>query len=269
MKKSTVLAILLALFCISLIACSQGNTPNTQQPAASASGRSTVDEPSQAVTPPDSEIDNSETRLAMLTNERIGENIAEIPYISYDSSQPALAELGGKNTEIDIINDAIKNGIQQQYNDFMAITDNGGERIEIRCFPFVSKSAIQLVVTDIIFPNYGTDGKMQAYYFDLVRNQLVMVEDVLAAAGLTNGMIENEVKQLYVPERAGMYVGEVEIVGFVVYEDVLRFLLEVTVENPEADSWKHFYEYSYELGTMRQLDPKAPFEKRFLHDITE
>lgn len=208
-------------------------------------------------------IDNSETVITMMLQEYIGDNIAEIPMLQYDGTSPALKEFGGKNPEIEMINNEIKYGILQTYNEFM---DEGSDVywMEIKTYPFTSDRYLQTVMTSIVYPNYGTDGTMWSYNFDKVENRRVSLEEVMAKLKLTKSIITENVINLYSPESKSISISKVEPVGFLISDgfegQVTQILLEVTVDNTEADSWICFYSYTPELEELKSLDGRYLFD---------
>lgn len=217
-------------------------------------------------------IDNSETEIGVMTQEYIGENIAEILMIKYDGSQPEFEQYNWKNPEIETINLTIKSGIQQVYNDFMNDRENAGddwyEWIEIKSYPFTSDDYLQIVTTSVIYPTYGTDGDMTSYNFSKKENRYILLEDVMADWGFTEEIITQNVKELYVPESPSSYIKEVTPVGFLfryATDPYTIFLLEVTVSNPDAGEWKCFYAYEPSV-LMRQFDEFYKLNSKRLFD---
>ena len=207
-----------------------------------------------------SPIDNSETEIGIMTQEYIGDNIAEILMIKYDGGQPELEQYNWKNPEIEMINLTIKSGIQQEYNDFMNDRANNPDWydwIEIKSYPFTSDDYVQIVMTSVIYPTYGTDGDISSYNFSKKENRWITLDDAMDDYGLTNEIITQNVKELYEPEYEGTYIKEVVAKGFLLCygtDPYTIFLLEITTDNPEAaDEWKSFYAYEPSFFT-RELD---------------
>ena len=214
-------------------------------------------------TPKENEIDNSETEIGVLTQEYIGENIAEILWINYDGSQ--FEETNYKNPEIEQLDLTIKTELLYMYNDFM--NDPGEYWIEMKSYPFTTGEWLQIVTTYIIYPTYGTDGTIVSYNFNKKQNRYVTVEDAMSEAGLTNAIITDKVKELYMPDYPSKYISDVKTKGFRILEDengqFTMFLLEVTEDNPDAGEWTNFYAYIpkpkydlfYSLSSYCLFDP--------------
>jgi len=191
-------------------------------------------------------IDNSETEIGIMTQEYVGDNIAEILMIKYNGNQPALEQYNWKNPEIETLNNTIKAGIQKEYNEFMASSGNDPWWIEIKSYPFTSEKYLQIVTTSVVNPVHGTDGDMQSYNFSKKENRYITLEEVMAEWGFTEKILEENVKKLYEPDDPGSYISKVEPAGFLFCgntEPYTVFLLEVTIDNPDAGDWKHFYAY--------------------------
>lgn len=186
------------------------------------------------------EINNDKTKLCMMEQEYKGNNIAEIPMISYDGSQPALAVYGRKNPEIEMINNEIKNGIMQLYNGYRDAEDEN-EWIEIKTYPFTSKRLIQFIITSVMLPDYGTDGDLMSFNFDKVNNERIYVETALERLGIDKEFIEKSVQKLFLPSYGKQYVGKVEIAGFrLINDNTTEFFLKMFITNPDADPWDGF-----------------------------
>lgn len=211
----------------------------------------------------DSAVNNDSARIGVMTQEYIGDNIAEILMINYDGSQPALTQFGGRNPELESLNNAIKFGIQQRYNEFMA-NNRDGRWIEIKSYPFTGEDYLQIVMTSAVYPSYGTDGSMWSYNFDKKENEFMSLADVMAKLGLNERTLAQKVKNLYVPEDSSLSVGEVKATGFLIGRGpsgpVTQLLLEVVIENSGAEPWKHFFSYTPALNELVQLNNKCLFD---------
>jgi len=218
---------------------------------------------------PDSVINNDSAVIGVMTQEYIGDNIAEILMINYDGSQPALARFGGRNPEIESFNNAIKFGIQQRYNEFME-SDRAGRSIEIKSYPFTSEDYLQIVMTSASYPSYGKDGSMWSYNFNKKDNKFMALADVLAALGLNERMLAQRVKNMYVPEDPALAVGEVKATGFLISRGsagpVTQLLLEVVLENYGREPWKHFFSYTPALNELTRLNSNCLFDP---HDMDQ
>jgi len=193
-------------------------------------------------------IDNSETTVSMMTQEYDKSNIAEIPMISYD----------GKNPVIEMLNNDIKQGIQQKYNSFVNAPEDD-MWIEIKTYPFTDKRMIQLIITDIIYPNYGTDGDIVSYNFDKDNNEWISVAIALERLDIDNKFVEKGVKRLFVPSNEEEQVDNIEIAGFrYIDSNTTEFFLKIAVINPSADPYDGIFIYTYspQKQTLTRFDIK-------------
>ena len=245
-------------------------TKDSEKPADSTEPTDQTEDPAgDPVDPEDPsdelEIDNSETQIGVLEQEYIGDNIAEILWITYDGDQDALKEFNGKNPEIEMLNNSIKNGVLKTYNDFMANYDaeNGGG-IEIKSYPFTDGKWVQIVITYFEYPIYGTDGTLESYNFNKTKNYYMTVDDAMAELELTKETISDKVKELWEPEMETMSITEVEPKGFLIKQGVngpyTMFLLEVTIDNTESEPWTSFYAYIPQFDEFSQLNAPCLFD---------
>jgi hypothetical protein len=175
--------------------------------------------------------DQSGTYISLSTQEYDGTNIVEIPYIVYAED---------RNPEIDSLNRSINQGLQMIYEDFL-VNQSDGESIEIRSYPFTTDKYLQVVVTYIAYPIYGTDGDMFSINYDRTTGKAMSVLDL----GLSEDELLYEVGQAFVPESEGALIDEVRLVGFLMHEtengDIPELLLQIAVDTPGADIWEGFY----------------------------
>ncbi|MDR1537894.1 MAG: hypothetical protein LBU32_07845 [Clostridiales bacterium] len=208
-------------------------------------------------------LDSSKTEIGMMTQEYLGMNIAEIPMIVYDSSNPQLDKFSGHNFELDSINDSIMNSIQRIYDNFKDRANLGSEIIEIRAYPFTSSEFLQFVVTSSSYPSYGTDGDMFSVNYYIYYNRAMSIEDVLSQLRISKEELSEKAKLLYAPETPGETVKAVDCVAFLLNQgpdrNLTRLLLQVQTESPEAGSWKRFYQFTPETIELKKLNPKQLF----------
>ena len=277
MYKQNVIAVMLALIlCLTCAACAkekkeESKPAKTPKPSAAAKH---TDEPTKKPAAPPTDaptdapeevpaVDNSETAVSMLLQDYDGDNIAEIPVITYDGSQSALAATGGRNHEIDALNLDLKS-IQKTYNAFKVRAD-AYSWMEIELYPFVSDDAIQFVLVSNEYPTYGTDGQISSYYFDLQANAYVTLPEMMERLALEEGTVKANVRDLFLPIHDGVTLEEIEVSGFVFYDGQYRFLLRLLIAVEGADSWWQFYEYAPAAQMLSQLGGRTLFDPALLY----
>lgn len=202
-------------------------------------------------------------RISFITQEYLGDNIAEIPYIEYDENQ---------NPAIDAINRSLNQGEQRIYEEFMDNKDEF-EWIEIKSYPFTNQDYLQVVVTSCVYPNYGTDGDMFSINYGFNGDEWISVQDVMSSwLGMSQDDLLSQVRQLFVPEVASQSIGDVNAVGFLIrenaYEGHVQLLLEITVENSESEPWKRFYSFIPELNELFALNRECLFDPNEMDQMT-
>ena len=274
-KRAAIFAVVV-LICVSLAACVVVNLPSPHVEESTSPSMQISESPSQMPSDPTSaeptqdfsEIDNSATAIEMLVHERVRDNIAEIPYITYDETQTALAEFGGKNSEIERLNDDIRRDIQTRYDDFIeAHGYDNFEWTEIYAYPFADEKALQIVVVLNEYPNYGTDGEVFSYYFDLVGNHYITLDEKLDEYGLSRETVGEtaDILELYAEENV---VQGIEAAGFVTHNGETHFLLMLDLFTEGADSWSYFYDYCPGKSTLTQMNPNYLFDSGLLIEMS-
>ena len=227
--------------------------------SACTSGGTTLSSGTSSTTPAQSSAASqiaTSPSVGFITQTYDGKNIAEIPYIN---------DGGTASSDIEAINRSLNQGIQQIYTTFMASADakSGDAWIEIKSYPFVSPDYLQVVVSSCTYPIYGTDGDLFSINYDIKNNKWLSVNDVLTDLGLNAETLTEQIRRHFVPESPSQSVGDVKATGYLFrqasVEKTVELLLEVTVENSEAEAWKFFYSYTPASGTLEQLDSTCLF----------
>jgi hypothetical protein len=218
------------MFALALSACGAGaQSPPPQTPPASG---------------------GTDAKIAVMTQEYEGDNIAEILKIEYE----------GENPEISAINSDISQEIYQRYSDFKTGGEQGDSWMETRAYPFTGDDYLQIVMTQVEYPIYGTDGEIWSYNFDRRENARVLLADVMNGLELTEDALTQRVKELYAPESPSQSVGAVSARGFLILPGgQTQLLLRVTVENSEAEPWDSFYGFSPQTGELLPLNKECLF----------
>lgn len=217
------------------------------------------------------ESESSSVWISFPTQEYIDDNIAEIPYFNYD---------GSRNQTIDSMNNSLAQGIGKIYDDFIN-SDHGHSWIEIKSYPFTSDDYIQVVVTNVVYPNYGNDGDLFTINYDKNTNMFVPTNVALDQLGMTEDQLLNMVGELFQPDSPDIAIQDVKLAGFLYTEGpsttLIELLLEITVINPDDDTWKSFYSYLPEYDElikltnteclfdphdMDQMDPPLNYQKQ-------
>jgi hypothetical protein len=220
----------------------------------------------------DNTIENESNNvwISFPTQEYKGDSIAEIPYFNYD---------GSKNPTIDSMNSLVVHGIGKTYDDFIN-SDHGYNWIEIKSYPFTSDDYIQVVVTHIVYPTYGTDGNLFSINYDKNTNSFITTSVAMDQLGMTQDQLLHNVGDLFKPDSSRESIQDVKLAGFLYVkgksEEIIELLLEITVDNLDANTWKSFYSYIPEYNEltkmmnteclfdpydMDQMDPPLTYQK--------
>ncbi|MDL2234487.1 hypothetical protein LJC63_13055 [Ruminococcaceae bacterium OttesenSCG-928-L11] len=182
------------------------------------------------------------TGIAMLVQSYEHGDIIEIPQIEAAGSQA-----------VERINQSIME-FAADYSEYL-----GGHpddyHCEIKTWPFVDDQYVQIVMTSLYFPTYGTDGEVAGFVYDIRQDTVVEMESALEAAGTSARQMEEEFKRwggardLFVPGDVKSF----ELKAFVFTTAGMRFVFETEIYFSEAaDSWKHIYSYHSESRQFYQ-----------------
>lgn len=156
MKKWIILCALAAASLCALAACEAA--PPSEMPSAGQSEQATVPQE-----PPG---------LRLSVNEKQGDSIIEIP----EFVAP------GDNPEIDSLNAKIYENHTKLYEEWKK-TPNSVRGLEIKSHSFTNENYVQVVVTQLEFPTYGTQGNIFSYNYDSKNHKALTSDDVLPKYG--------------------------------------------------------------------------------------
>lgn len=257
---------LVLLFALALPAAACGGADKAPE-ATPASAPTATPVPTAAATPAPVEavIDHSGAGIGMMIQEYFDNGFAEIPMITYDGQQQALAEFNYKDPEIEALNNAIKGGPLKLYQDY---TEGklDGDALEIRSYPFMMDDEfIQIVTTCVVYPETIPEEttRLWSYNFSKAENRAYDVDEMLAQYGLTQEALRGKFDALYESDVEGISVYSLEATGFLINRipaaPVTHFLLEVMLET-ESDPWKSFFLYTPEHEELLELDHTLLFD---------
>lgn len=260
--------LLLLLSTIMLAACNSNNGA-TPTATASPTGGTPAPSPQETTAAPTTtgdagQVDNSGTAVGMMMQEYVGNSVAEIPMFTYDGEQPALEEHGGKNPELEMLNNTIKAEIFQLYNDFNdGAIENAGS-IDILSYPFNNDMFAQVVVATGVYPDTNPEehSMLRSYNFDKTENAAISVDEMMEEYEITLDDVGKSFGVLYEADNDDM-VTQLQVTGFVINQvpakPVTHFLLEVMFE-PEGDPYKSFFMYTPDNEELEELDMHAMFD---------
>lgn len=197
--------------------------------------------------------------IGVIRQEYTGDDIAEILMITYDGSLESLEEFGGKDPEIELINNDIRAWplrIYQEYEEGRLEAE--ANSIEIRSYAFEDDDYVQIITSCMVFPETRPDlySKMWSWCYSKAEGRWVMLDDMMMESGLSFEGIEEAFAELYAPEFEGVSVESVETVGFLIDtasgEPVPRFILSAMVWT-ESDPWAEFFLYTPGEGSLEEI----------------
>ncbi len=248
-------AVLACSLTMLLTACTGQSTQTTASAGTAASAESTAS----------AAIDNSNTQIAVLTQEYNGDNIGEILFLSYDDTQADLQQYDGKNPEIESLNHTIANGVLTDYNDYMEKAGSDSW-VEVRSYPFTSDEYLQIVTTYCECPTYAIDGNLYSYNFDRKNNRFMSVDDALADLKLDRDTVADTASGLiqdYYPNTS-VTVESVDVAGFLIQEGasgpLTQLLLQVNATEDEVGDWEGFFGYTPALNELIRLNGQCLFD---------
>lgn len=163
-------------------------------------------------------------------------NIKEIPQIV----------TGAPSETVDAINADILN-FAGEYEPY--ITDNDGHILELKSYLFIDEQYVQIVMTRIPYPNYGTDGEVISFVYNWQADQWLSLDDSWAFSDVS----ANELEEAFIDggyAGTGMFAaGPMEIAGFILVPDGVRYFVRISLNaGQDGDDWISMYSYLPAFG---------------------
>ena len=226
MKIKTAFAALLAGILIT--GCTEG--AEVQKANAAVTSETEAAEP---------ETEAPEVYLEMQTQDYKGDFIVEIPRIA-----------GGSNEAVGEINEAL-DALKERYK---AFGKDGRQYLWIECktYPTTTERYINIVMTWIEFPNYGTDGEVFSFNYDRETGKSVTLEEAMEERGVTVGMLEAALNETMAE---GIPVSGVAPAAFRLYGDSIDVYFTADVDFASHGApWRTIYTYSGKDGKAREYN---------------
>lgn len=142
-----------------------------------------------------------------LPGEAANHSVEEVPYFnSYNR---------GRATGIDALNARISYEIME----FAMAKEDEEQWHEIFTYPVSNLKYVQAVVTYSRWPDYGTEGSIRSYNFDVSGMKALDIRDACAFCDMSESQLIKDIKKAYVPGPDGGKLDRTEIEGFLIKED--------------------------------------------------
>lgn len=220
-----------------LSAC--GQKPET--PDSSAARGQAPSTPSQAAPIP------VPPSIEMLVQTYQGPALVEIPKVV--TAQPSATA--------DIINQQIQ-GFAQGYEELLQDSTQAGE---IKTYPFLDDQYLQIVMTRVTYPIYGTYGKLVSFCYDWKADRLMTLQTIMEQHGLTKENLKEKFEKgaYFTPP---LPVKQMTPVGFVLLPQGLQLFVEVQVANQYTDDWTYLYTYRQDRDDFVQYGNVVLFDSQ-------
>ena len=140
-------------------------------------------------------------------SELLGQSVEEIPYFNSYNRQRAK--------DIDALNARISYEIME----YAMENEQDGQWHEICTYPVSNMKYVQAAVTYSRWPNYGTDGNIRTYNFDVSGMKALDINDAYALCNMTADQLTKDIRRAYVPGNDKGKIDRIEIGGFLIKED--------------------------------------------------
>ena len=182
---------------------------------------------------------NEITGVSMAQQEYVGYNIFEIP------------RFDGEGEAVDQLNAQLDKRLAPYIDGWDAIKGDDVYWYEVKSYPICGERYMQIAVTAIEYPNYGTDGDVFSLCYDADEGRQLTIDDALQQAGVSRETVEQRACMLmtdYLSE--GDLVIEVSMPAFVFAGSELYVVLRAFIENDLADEHDELFVYNAAQDTL-------------------
>lgn len=174
-------------------------------------------------------------------DEAINSTIEEVPYFCCNQERnEAVEELNAR--------------ISYEIMEFAMAKEDKQEWHEICSYPVTNSKYVQVVVTYSRWPNYGTEGKLSTYNYDVANMVAMELEDALKLSNKSFEELFSGIEAAYVPENPGDVYDRAEYDGFFVLPNgSVDFYVTLYVTNPETEPFNRIVAYNTETKELRYI----------------
>lgn len=198
MKKKFLKSIMLLCVAGTLVGCGAKQTEDSALTRDAAElTTNDLEEPDEYVLSDEEGLvdDDPEKPVEEIESEPINAYAVENYFFMTDLSYLRLPIiLGDESDAIDEINSEIEK-LYDTYSIYN--TEDADGFCEVKYKLFENERYVSIIVSDIEYPNYGTDGNLHGWTLDKKLNKVVSAEDALEEAGLTSEQILSELSEKY------------------------------------------------------------------------
>lgn len=237
-------ALLLAA-CFLLAAC--GGASTSQESSAPAIVAPAQSKPASSL-PPEEEA--APPTIKMLARSHEYGSIVEVPQIVAETDSAVVDDINRRILEfVDGYQDYL-----EEPGDFSTC--------EIKCYPFVTEERVEIVLTRIFYPTYGSNGDLISFVYDWQNDVEITLDEAVSTGSASLAQMEEMFRQ------GGYFSGQTEILsmeptGFSTATG-LRVFFAVVADRSDGDTWQYIYSYDATkddflmYGNVILFEPQEP-----------
>jgi hypothetical protein len=131
---------------------------------------------------------------------------------------------------------------------------------ELKTYPFTDRDYVQIVMTGIEYPTYGTDGQVRSFNYCPITDEVYTLEDAVIAHGLSEEKLSGALLQSGLLEDH-QSVGALKICGFRMLENgQADFYITALINSTESEGWDSIFTYHMEDETFERYDKESLIE---------
>lgn len=173
--------------------------------------------------------------------ERVNRSVEEIPYFCCNREiNKGVEELNGR--------------ISSEIMEFATAKESEEEWHEICAYPVTTTKYVQVVVTYSRWPDYGTDGNLKTYNYDVTNSCAMGMNEALTLSELKIDELYGEIKDAFVPANDGGEYIKAEYNGFLVRKDgSVDFYVTIYLDNNVAEPYDRLAAYNPKTKELRYI----------------
>lgn len=165
-----------------------------------------------------------------------GDFIIEVPAFAsgqLDSSQ--------RDDALEALNAAIISFSNSAYDPY--IINDGVFWSELKAYPYTSSSYVQIIMTKIEYPIYGTDGEIMSFNYEFQNDVIITLEDAISANDIDTAQIKRELSNSGLLSDTQSVV-ELTISAFRILDDGnADFYITAFIGSSQTDGWDSIFVY--------------------------
>ena len=156
------------------------------------------------------------------------------------------------NSELEKLNIKVSTLLDYYTGDYEGYSDE--DTWNIISYPISNSNYLQVITTAISYPNYGTDGEVYSFNYDINNKKMMTLSDVYNYDKKSKDEIISKIKTLYSKSKIydGSSLKKIDINGFLIIDDSVRYFVTIYENSPGIGYTDSIYTYDSSQMTLEK-----------------